>query len=88
MLYSTAVKNTAGYPPDDASYHQDKFSMSNLCLTHSSSSAPSPSMAGFALLGTSALFAIILSVHDSPAASSPAKLHFVTVPASNLAKET
>lgn len=56
-------------------------------LTHSSSSAPSPSP-GFWVLAASALLAMILSVHDAPAFSSPAKLHLVTVPLSTLAKET
>lgn len=57
-------------------------------LTHSSSSAPSPSALGFCALPASALLAIILSVHDAPTFPSPAKLHLVTVPPSTLAKET
>ena len=55
-------------------------------LTHSSSSAPSPSPA--LAQSPDDLLAIILSVHEAPALSSPAKLHFVTVPPSIFAKET
>ncbi len=57
-------------------------------LTHSSSSAPSPWPPLFPGFSWSALLAIIFSVHDAPAFSSPAKLHFVTVPPSSLVKET
>lgn len=56
-------------------------------LTHSSSAAPAPSSPASAPT-VSALLAMILSVHDAPACLSPAKLHFVTVPLSTLAKET
>lgn len=57
-------------------------------LTHSSSPAPSPSPPAVWAPAESLLFAIILSVQDAPAFSSPAKLHLVTVPPSTLAKET
>lgn len=57
-------------------------------LTHSSSSALSPAPAPGPLSAAAALLAITLSVHDAPAFSSPAKLHFVTVPPSTFAKET
>lgn len=55
-------------------------------LTHSLSSTPSAPPSHLAT--PSALFAMILSVQEAPVCSSPAKLHFVTEPPSNLAKET
>ena len=57
-------------------------------FTHSSSSAPCPSPLLLWTPAAPALLAMILSVHDAPAFSSPAKLHFVTLPASTWANET
>ena len=68
--------------------YDDEKGLYKVVFTHSSSSAPCPSPLFFWTPAAPALLAMILSVHDAPALSSPAKLHFVTLPASTWANET